>query len=278
MTETRLRARDPHRATRSSARAWLFAVLMGAISTSLAFWLGSDQSIWFDEAYTVLVVEHSVPDIISLTAVDVHPPLFYLALKAWVTVFGTSLPALRLMPARLTGLAVITGFALLRRLFDARIAAVALPLFALNPLILRYGFEVRMYSLATLISLLATLMLVRAMRSGRWHHWVLYGLLVVAGMYTLYVSVLIWLAHAIWLLAHWWNHDERTLFRQPWLWTYAASLLLFAPWVPVAAQQATNGALAANGSPVGIETLANALTMVTAFDGLTLDHYTRATE
>ena len=39
------------------------------------------KSIIMDEAYSMLLVQGSIGEIISGTAIDVHPPLYYLILK-----------------------------------------------------------------------------------------------------------------------------------------------------------------------------------------------------
>lgn len=47
-----------------------------------------DNNFWGDEAFTANLVQCSVPEIISKTAADVHPPLYYLFVKLAYTIFG----------------------------------------------------------------------------------------------------------------------------------------------------------------------------------------------
>ena len=37
--------------------------------------------IWFDEGFSINLINNSFTDIILFTALDVHPPLYYLILK-----------------------------------------------------------------------------------------------------------------------------------------------------------------------------------------------------
>ena len=56
-----------------------------------------NQNIWTDEAYTIqLIRENSFTGIITGTANDVHPPLYYLMLKIFINVFGDSIPVYKL--------------------------------------------------------------------------------------------------------------------------------------------------------------------------------------
>ncbi len=46
------------------------------------------ENFWYDEAYTIGMIRRSFSDIISTTAQDVHPPLYYFLLKAFYTFPG----------------------------------------------------------------------------------------------------------------------------------------------------------------------------------------------
>ncbi len=55
-----------------------------------------NQSLWLDEATSALVTRMSLADFFGkFMPGDFHPPLYYLALRAWGTLFGTSEIALR---------------------------------------------------------------------------------------------------------------------------------------------------------------------------------------
>jgi len=104
-----------------------------------------NQSLWLDEAISANVVKnYSYSSLVTqFSPSDFHPPLFYLTLKAWTSVFGFSEISLRL-PSVIFSL--ITVY-LLFRFFGFWPAL----LLALNPLYLYYSQEARMYSLATLL-------------------------------------------------------------------------------------------------------------------------------
>lgn len=59
--------------------SWLLVVVFSAVLIALAF---QSSDIWVDETFSLGLARHSVKDLISLTAQDVHPPLYYLILKA----------------------------------------------------------------------------------------------------------------------------------------------------------------------------------------------------
>lgn len=206
-----------------------FAVL------GLAFWVGPFRSIWFDEAYSITLIRLPLDKLVHFTAVDVHPPLYYLVLKAWVFVFGDSELGLRSLSMVSGALASGVAVALARYMFGARAALIALPFVVVSPFLLRYDIEARMYALASLICITATYVLVRALTAAdsrrKFVLWSVYAVLVAAGMYTQYYTALVWMAHFVWLLIATWQRPVWKTFVQPWLLAYVGAIALFAPWI-----------------------------------------------
>jgi mannosyltransferase len=244
---------------------WPVVMTASLIAAGISLAIGLRQSVWFDEAYSIALAEHSWSNIVRLTAQDVHPPLYYWLLKAWMMLFGSGELALRSMSALLLGLSVGLTALLLRRLFGAKNALVALPFLVLAPFLLRYGFEIRMYTLASLIGIAATYVLLAAceMTDARRRHWLFAGYagLVAAGVYTMYFMALVWLAHLAWL--SWLVLRERQhWFIVPAVASYAASFLLFVPWLPVFLSKAGGGTLSPVTGQLGLENAYGMLTFL----------------
>ena len=134
---------------------------------------------------------------------------------------------------------------------------------------MRYGFEIRMYAMASLIGVAATVMLVRAHSSKRWTDWLIYGALVALGMYTLYYLALLWLAHLAWLVAMDAGKLRKFSWKEcRWIRAYAFSLLLFLPWLSSFLKQVGNGALAPIGQPMNLEQLVGIVSFNTIYQPL----------
>jgi predicted membrane-bound mannosyltransferase len=69
--------------------------LLLAFALALRVWKLTDKNIGLDESTSWYLATGSVSHLVSWTAADVHPPLYYLLLKVWLWVFGDSLVALR---------------------------------------------------------------------------------------------------------------------------------------------------------------------------------------
>lgn len=108
------------------------------------------QSLWFDEAFTVGLVSKSFPELLSIAAADVHPPLYYLLLKAFLIPFGGSLTAARLFSWLPYLLLSCLGAFGLRRHFGRCVALLFNLCLCLLPMTARYAGQLRMYSWAML--------------------------------------------------------------------------------------------------------------------------------
>jgi len=244
-----------------------------AVGASLS--IGLHQSVWFDEAYSILLAKQSVPQLIHLTSLDTHPPFYYLLLKGWASLFGWSELALRTLSVVSMAGALTVGSLLVRRMFGNRVAIGTAILLAFSPLLLRYGFEIRMYSMASFIGVSATYCLYAAYKSkeNRYKWLTGYGLLVALGMFTLYYLVLLWIAHTVWLVIVAVRYKWRVSSLLPYIYTYLGAIALFLPWLPSFLRQLSNNALAPIGQPMNYEQLSGVLSFNTLYQptyGLTV--------
>lgn len=75
--------------TRHFRGNWLTEWLPFAVFLTLGFaaqmWRNSHEStIWRDEVYTMMLSSRPLPELIDLTSVDAHPPLYYFLSRAWL--------------------------------------------------------------------------------------------------------------------------------------------------------------------------------------------------
>ena len=217
-----------------------WAVLAAGLLTYAGFTFVTitKSSIWFDEAFSAFIVRFNFFQIARYTATDVHPPVYYWILKIWTMLFGTSEVAFRSL-SLLFGMTAITfGFLLVKRLFGRRAAFASLLFLALSPMLIRYGQEARMYTLAATIALAATYVLTFAVQSKKRKPWVIYGILVGLGMWTHYFTALVWLSHWLWRFIVTRRTGLRgvklrkAFFSKNWILAHIVAVGSFIPWMP----------------------------------------------
>src|SRR3990167_970423 len=82
-------------------------VLLGVALRS--YHLGA-RSLWFDEAFSWRLIQFPLPEMLTRAAADVHPPLYYLLLKAWAFVFASSLLSLRSFSVVFAAASIATAY------------------------------------------------------------------------------------------------------------------------------------------------------------------------
>src|SRR5262249_6232722 len=174
----------------------------------------------------------------------VHPPLFYLLLKAWIDLGGETLLWLRFFPVLAAALAIIPFLLLCRELkLSAVETNVALILTAVNPYLVYYSQELRMYSLVLLLSLCSIWLLVKFLNSEADSKGLLLALSIanVLLVYTHYYGWLVVCIENLFLLFL--NRKKLFLFSL----STAIALFAFLPWISfVRRAVVTSGGLGVN--------------------------------
>jgi uncharacterized membrane protein len=192
------------------------------------------QSVWFDESYGAYLTRFSFGEIWEMTAVDVHPPLYYFLLKLWTMLFGHTDFGMRFMSVFLGAIAIVFAWQWLKRKFGVKPALLATLLMAISPMMIRYGQEMRMYTLAMAIIFGATYVLQLAIDTKKRRYWVVYGVLMALGMWTHYFVALIFLAHLVYLIYIY----RKKIFQKNIILSYGLAVALYVPWLPAFLMQA----------------------------------------
>ncbi|MFI7429573.1 glycosyltransferase family 39 protein [Micromonospora sp. NPDC049836] len=169
---------------------------LGTLAVTLAG-IGRAQ-LWRDELATWSAATRPVRDLVRLAGtIDAATGPYYLFMHAWTALAGTSPTALRLPSAlAMAGAAALTA-RLGARLVGDRAGLLAGLLFAVLPGTSRYGQEARPYAAATLLAVLATLLLVEALRRPGWRWFTGYALAVAALGLTHLIALTLLAAHGL---------------------------------------------------------------------------------
>jgi mannosyltransferase len=233
----------------------------------------SARSIWFDEAATCQYVRMPFVEMVRCEAGNVHPPLHYVVLKVWRDLFGDSLLALRGLSVLFSVASILlvyklasdlAGWEISKRQFTGGAKArwaglVAAAMMSISIFQIRQSWEIRMYSLATLLTLLSCWLLFRALYVDErpWRAWGTYAIVTALCVYTHYATIFLIAGQAVFLIYElvraYWNHikvnssesdlDRKGPFTQAnqllghVSFSFIAGALLFAPWLPIFLRQ-----------------------------------------
>ena len=130
-------------------RPVIIFILITAVFVALRLWRLTSYGLWFDETFSLHAARLGSTELLKFVATDiVHPPLFYLLLKGWITIGGDTLLWLKLFPL-IVSIFSIVPFLLLSKELGLKTSERNLSFFlmAVNPFLIYYAQELRMYSL-----------------------------------------------------------------------------------------------------------------------------------
>lgn len=191
---------------------------------ALAFFQIDNQSLWTDEVISLNFAVSAEP--ISSIWFSSQCPLYYVLLRVWTKVAGTTELALRSLSAILGALAVSLIYAIGLKLFNRRTAAIAALLLATSPFFVWYSQEVRYINLMLATSLLATYSFYRAVSGGRFGWWVGYGAASILAVFSFVSVIFLFLAHGLFLL---WSRSRWTVLSK-WTVCQLITFTLFTAW------------------------------------------------
>ena len=143
------------------------ALIIGLTATALVLrllFLGS-KSFWVDEGATADIVTASWPRLTGLITTSCSAmSLYYVILRLWTYIAGTSEFALRFPSAIFSTLTIPVLYLLGAKLFDRRTGAVAAAMMTVNLTAIGYAQEARSYALLVLLVAVSAWFFVRALR------------------------------------------------------------------------------------------------------------------
>jgi uncharacterized membrane protein len=167
------------------------------------------------QKYQQINSEKTVTDTLnSLTTEDPqHPPLYYILARYWAQWFGSSVTAMRSLPAVISLLVFPCIYWLAWELFESSLIAwIAIALAAISPYNVLFAQEARQYSLWTVTTILSSAALLRSMRHSENQNpivlvsnWTIYAVTLIMGLYTHLLFACVAAAHAIYVavIANW---------------------------------------------------------------------------
>lgn len=213
--------------------------------------IATKSCIFFDEGFSINLIQNSFADILHYTALDVHPPLYYLVLKATALLFGNRFIAYYI-PSFLCFAALIAiTFRFFNRHFSSDTAFLISAGLCSLPSMLETALQIRMYSMAMLFVTAAfytTYDLTENILSGKSYKWSKYWtrltLFNILAAYTHYFAGVAAAAISCFVLLYLLcARTEKLPFKKivlTWGIHCLSMIVLYLPWMPVLFKQMSN--------------------------------------
>lgn len=176
---------------------WAPAAVAAGLALALGAYRLGQESLWGDEGISAFAVSYGWRELVP-SVLDNRPThaLYYGILKLWSGA-GSSEFVLRSLSVVCVVAAAALVAVLAARLFGRVAGFSAGVLFAVNPFVIAYAQEARVYALVALLTVIASLLFVRAIEGPTTGRWLVYALSAVALVYAHAVAGSVLIAHAI---------------------------------------------------------------------------------
>ncbi len=209
------------------------------------------DDIWYDEVFSLGFIRGNIRELISLTAVDVHPPLYYIYLKA-VCGIATGLWGEEILIPAAKAASIIPwcgvlalALTVIRKRYGMTVAGFFMLLVTVMPQLGTYYLEIRMYSFALLLitaAILTGIGIVCDDKKPGIVHFVMLVMLGIMTAYTQYYACIaiigLYIAMFVLILT---GKDEEKRYKLKGITVCAvASSVLYLPWIPTLLKQMGN--------------------------------------
>lgn len=189
------------------------------------------KDIWWDEGWSVWLARQDLGSIATITASDEHPPLHYWFLHFWNGWAGEGEFAVRFTSVLFAVATVALTYRLGRELWGRPWGLVAALLLATSRFHIGWSQEIKMYSPAIFLALVAIFFFLRLLREPRARFWVGYVVVNLAGLYLFYLHIFVLVVINLVFVVLWWRREVERSWWLGWVKAQGVIVLGFLPWL-----------------------------------------------
>ncbi|MDQ3588436.1 MAG: glycosyltransferase family 39 protein [Actinomycetota bacterium] len=209
----------------------------------LSVWLRTralGASLWMDEGLSIGIASQPFFDIPGVLRQDGSPPLYYLMLNVWMSVFGRGPADTQGLSVAISLLAVPGGLWAGWTLFGRRAGLICAALGATNPFLTTYAQETRMYSLMVVLSLLTCAAFLHVYVYRHRKYLPVFAALLAAMLYTHSWGIFVTAGTLVAVVPAFMATEDRRAFIRDVLIGFGVAFLLYVPWLPTLLYQAAH--------------------------------------
>jgi len=186
------------------------------------------SDLWSDEIYTKSMLDGSLPDFYAKLKNDLHPPLYYLGLRLFTTLFGLNALSLRLFSVLGVLSTILLGYFAGQRIFGKQGALYFCLMLISVPMLAAYSHQARMYTWAAFSVTGVFIYSYLFMRTGKNRDLVLLFIFTVIAMYIHYYSMAAAFVANMFVFLHLLRTKNKKWL--PHLFSLLLAAILFLPW------------------------------------------------
>ena len=159
-------------------------------SISLIF----NNNIWFDEAYTLSLIQHNYSEVIEILKSDMHPPLYFISLKFFCEIFGYSILVTKIFSVLGYIATLLLGCTVVKKHFGSDTSMVYMLTIGAIPMSLYFSVQQRSYEWGIFFVTLCFIETLLFIKSCKYRHCIIF---VIAALFAAYNHIYALLAVGI---------------------------------------------------------------------------------
>jgi len=193
----------------------------------------SKESIWYDEAGSVMYAELNIFQLLETVAShDCTPPLYYVILHYWIGLFGESEFTIRLFSVIISLSSIYVLYKVGTLLFNKNVGLLSSLILAVSSFHIYYTQEARSYGLMVLLTLLSFYFLIKILKKRKLAASIGYIIASILLMYTHLYGLFVVIAQNIFLLTVFlFLHKTLELNFRKWILFQCALVIAYIPWI-----------------------------------------------
>jgi uncharacterized membrane protein len=217
-----------------------------ALATFLRVFRISKRDFWYDEAFTGVAIKENFSGMLDMIIQDVHPPLYYISVKLFASLFNYSVFGIRFYSAILGILGIWAVYLFAKELFNKKVALWSSFLVTISPFAIQYSQEARMYSMLGFLIVIATYFFIRWLKRNETISYLLFGIFLGLSFLTHYMGIIFapmfYFVFLVWRFKENKSLDKKFDFRKilqdlipkkELIFSYLLAFLIFTPWLNI---------------------------------------------
>jgi uncharacterized membrane protein len=187
------------------------------------------SDLWSDEIYTKAMIRGSLSEFYAKFRNDLHPPLYYLGLKAFTSVFGLNALSLRMFSVVGVLSTLLIGYFAGQRVFGKHGALYFCLLILAIPMLASYSHEARMYTWAAFSITGVFIYAYLFLKTGKTSDLVFLFVFTLAAMYMHYYSMVAAIVGNVFVFIYLLYNKNKKWVKHAWV--FVLAIVLFLPWI-----------------------------------------------
>ena len=170
--------------------SYIIFTILSLFSISLIF----NNNVWFDEAYTLSLIQHNYSEVIEILKSDMHPPLYFISLKFFCEIFGYSILVTKIFSVLGYIATLLLGCTVIKKHFGSDTSVVYILTIGAIPMSLYFSVQQRSYEWCIFFVTLCFIEALLFIKSCKYRHCIIF---VIAALFAAYNHIYALLAVGI---------------------------------------------------------------------------------